>query len=218
MMTIPEILPYPEIPPTNTAQKLVVFIHGLGSDGHDLIALAPFFDNSLQDVHYISPHGVEPCDMAPYGRQWFSLMDRTPSIVQDLAVKNTPHLEEIIKNKQQDLGLTNKDTILIGFSQGTMIGTYLTLSQDEPFAALVAYSGRLIPPANISNKKTPICIIHGMDDEVVDVEESKKMAKFFDEEEIQNEILIIENLHHSIDNKGIKFASDFLSKHVKNEV
>lgn len=217
-MTIPEILPYPEIPSENKAKKLIVFIHGLGSDGNDLIALAPFFDNNLQDVHYISPHGIEPCDMAPYGRQWFSLMDRTPDVVKDLAAKNAPHIEAIIKDKQQDLGLTNKDTILIGFSQGTMIGTYLTLSQDEPYAALVAYSGRLIPPANISNKNTPICIVHGIDDEIVDVEESHNMSEFFDDQGIKNEILTIENLQHSIDNKGIKFAADFLNKYIKDEV
>lgn len=216
-MTIPEILPYPEILAENEAKKLVVFIHGLGSDGNDLIALTPFFQVQLQDAHYMSPHGVEPCDMAPYGRQWFSLLDRTPDVVKKLAAKNAPYLEQIIQDKQQELGLTNKDTVLIGFSQGTMISTYLTLSQDEPFAALIAYSGRLIPPEQIHNKDTPICIVHGVNDEIVSVDESYDMAEFFNQNNISNEILTIHNLDHSIDNEGIKFASNFLNKHLKNE-
>lgn len=217
-MTTPEILPYPEIPSENKAKKLVVFIHGLGSDGNDLIALTPFFQVHLQEAHYISPHGVEPCDMAPYGRQWFSLIDRRPDVIKNLAAQNAKHLEAIIQAKQKELGLSNKDTILVGFSQGTMIGTYVTLNQKEPYAALIAYSGRLISPAEIHNKDTPICIVHGMDDEIVLASESKDMADFLSKENIPNEMLIIDNLNHSINNEGIKFAANFLNNHLKNEV
>lgn len=215
-MIKPEILPYPEVPSEDKAQKLVVFLHGYGSDGNDLISLTPFFNIKLNHAHYISPHGVEPCEMAPYGRQWFSLNDRSPEVVKERAGENAKHIMSIIKEKQMELHLTNKDTILIGFSQGTMMGAYLTLIQDEPFAALVAYSGRLIPPPEVKNKNTPICIVHGMDDDLVRMEESEYMAEFLDKEGVTNEVKMIKNLHHSIDAAGIKFATEFLNKHIKS--
>lgn len=61
---------YPEIKSLNKkADKLVVMLHGVGSDGNDLISLVPYIQNSLPNCHFISPHAIEPYDMAPFGRQ-----------------------------------------------------------------------------------------------------------------------------------------------------
>ncbi len=222
-----EFLPYPEIFPDGDAEKLVVFLHGLGSDGHDLISLVPFFEEELKsqnsdtdtpspfhNTHFISPHGIQAYDMAPFGRQWFSLIDRTPGKIIELARNNTPYINEIIKKKQNELDLTNKDTIIIGFSQGTMIGIYLTLTQEHPYAAMIGFSGRLIRPERIINKNTPICLIHGKDDGVVEAIESDKMSDLFINEGIKCEKLIVPNLTHSIDSAGIRFASNFMNKYL----
>lgn len=194
------------------AKKLVVFLHGVGSDGHDLISLVPYIQNSLPDCHFISPHGIEAYDMAPFGRQWFSLRDRSAQTILKLAAQNSLLIEEIISQKQQELGLKHKDTILIGFSQGSMIGSYLTLTAKEPYAAMIAFSGRLIPPANITNTQTPICIIHGKDDDVVSANEADTFAEYCAKNNIVHDKLVINNLVHSIDDKGLKFALEFLKK------
>lgn len=115
------------------AKKLVVLLHGVGSNGHDLIKLVPYIQDDLPDCHFMAPHGVEPYDMAAHGRQWFSLQDRTPYVMKRLLGSNVASVTEIIKQKQMGLNLTNKDTILIGFSQGAMLAIYLTLIQTEPF-------------------------------------------------------------------------------------
>ena len=204
-------LPYPEVKAINEpAKKLLVFIHGLGSDGHDLISLVPFMQKALPDYHFISPHGIEPYDMAPFGRQWFSLSDRAPDRIMMLAGANIPLLAEIIKDKQEQMSLTNKDTVLVGFSQGTMMGLYLTLIQDEPFHAMIGFSGRLIPPPTCKNLHTPICLIHGERDEIVRAEELNHCLKYLDTHNIKNASLLIPNLAHSIDTKGIEFAIKFI--------
>ena len=204
---------YPEIKPLNDkASKLLVMLHGIGSDGNDLISLVPYIQKSLPDCHFVSPHAVEPYDMAPFGRQWFSLQDRTPATIMRLVATNIPLVLELIKNKQNELGLTNADTILFGFSQGTMMGIYLTLIQTEPFAAMVGFSGRLLPPPELKNKTTPFCIIHGEDD-VVYAKESANTAEYFKQNNIEYQLLIIPNLTHSIDASGMEFAVNFLKKH-----
>jgi phospholipase/carboxylesterase len=95
-----EILDYPEIKSANVkATKLMVLMHGLGSDGHDLISLAPFIQQHFPDYHFISPHGVEAFDMAPFGRQWFSLQDRDPEAIMELVKESSKKTREIIKKK-----------------------------------------------------------------------------------------------------------------------
>lgn len=203
---------YPEIASIEQpAKKLVVLLHGVGSDGHDLIGLVPYIKDDLPACHFISPHGIEPYDMAPYGRQWFSLQDRNPDIISKLLVKNISKLEDIIKQKQEELNLTNKDTIIIGFSQGTMIGLYLTLIQKEPFYCTVGFSGALIPPAEINNKTTPICLIHGELDDVVSVNEMYNASHYLSKYHIPHSGHKLTRLSHSIDGRGIEIAVNFVN-------
>ena len=202
---------YPEIKALNKkADKLVVMLHGVGSDGNDLISLVPYIQNSLPNCHFISPHAIEAYDMAPFGRQWFSLQDRTPATITKLVANNAPLAFKLIKDKQEQLGLTNADTILFGFSQGTMMGMYLTLIQEEPFAAMVGFSGMLLPPLELNNKVTPFCIIHGEQDDVVYAEESSNTSQYLTQNNIEHQLLIIPNLTHSIDASGMEFAVKFL--------
>ncbi|MGC0371889.1 MAG: hypothetical protein DGJ47_000590 [Rickettsiaceae bacterium] len=203
---------YPEIPAlSGKAKKLVVMLHGVGSDGNDLISLVPFINHDLKDYHFISPNGVEPFDMAPFGYQWFSLQDRSPEAILPQVIKNSSLVNKVIEDKQNELGLSNNDTILFGFSQGTMLSSYLTLSQNKPYHAMIGFSGRLIPSNGNINTKTPICLIHGLNDPVVDAEESKLFAQYCADHNIKHELKIIPNLSHSIDDSGIKFAINFLN-------
>ncbi|MDG1436502.1 MAG: prolyl oligopeptidase family serine peptidase [Rickettsiaceae bacterium] len=205
---------YSEIKPlSGTAKKLVVMMHGVGSDGNDLISLVPYIQNHLSDCHFFSPDAPEAYDMAPFGRQWFSLQDRTPPVILKLASANAPAALEMIKSKQAELGLTNSETILFGFSQGTMMGMYLALTETQPFAAMIGFSGKLLPPSELKNKKTPFCIIHGEQDDIVSVEESVYSEEYLKKNNIEYQSLTVPNLTHSIDAHGIEFAIKFLKKY-----
>ena len=190
------------------ANKLLVMLHGIGSDGEDLIGLVPFMQKSLPDYHFFAPNGVERYE--PSGYQWFSILDRSPKAIMQSVLTNTPQILNLIQSKQRELGITNTETVLLGFSQGTMIASYLTFSADEPYHAMVGYSGRLIPPPQLKNTSTPICIIHGEDDDIVEANESDVMQKYCNKHGISNQLKIIPNLKHSIDMSGIECALNFL--------
>jgi phospholipase/carboxylesterase len=207
-----EILPYPEVKALeNKPKRLIVFIHGLGSDGNDLISLVPLMQDDLPDCHFISPHGVEPFDNRPFGRQWFSMNNQTPQVIEKIIARNSAALYSIIEQKQSELNLTNKDTILIGFSQGTMIGIYLNLMQTEPFASVIGFSGRLIAPGECTNKTTPICLIHGELDDVININEMYNLEQYLSSHNIKHKTYKIPNLTHSINNFGINKAIDFIN-------
>ncbi|ADE30300.1 alpha/beta hydrolase [Rickettsia prowazekii] len=205
-------LEYPEVeskelPP----QKLVVLLHGVGSDGHDLIGLVPYIKNDLPNCHFISPHGIEDYDMMPYGRQWFSLRDRSPHIIAKLIANNISKLEDIIREKQTELNLTNKDTVIIGFSQGTIIGLYLTLIQQKPLFCTIGFSGALIPPMKVNNKLTPICLIHGELDQVINVSEMYNASNYLSKLNIEHSGHKLTSLAHSIDGRGLEIAINFIN-------
>ena len=203
-----QFLDYPEVASLNAIpEKLVVMLHGVGSDGNDLISLVPYIQKAMPTCHFISPHGVEAYDMAPFGRQWFSLQDRTPSTILNLIDNNVSLVRNLIEEKQKSLSLTNKDTILFGFSQGTMMGLYLTLTTKDPYAAIVAFSGKLIPPVNLANQQTPICLIHGKEDDVLSYKELEISADYLTKNNIKHKKLVIDNLTHSIDDKYLKNAN-----------
>ncbi len=194
-------------------KKLMIMLHGLGSNGEDLISLVPFLQQDLPDYYFTSPDAIEAYDMAPFGKQWFSLQNRDPAIIMRHVSNNRETIEDLILQKQQELSLTNKDTILLGFSQGTMIASYLTLNAKEPFLAMIGFSGRMLPTyVEKVNKNTPICLIHGLKDDVVSADESEKFAHYCQERNIPCEIKMIPNLRHSIDHQALEFALNFLKK------
>ena len=192
-------------------KQLLVFLHGVGSDGLDMIALAPFLQYHLPECHFFAPNGVERYDMASFGYQWFSLADRLFESISRCIEVNMPKIRQLIQVKQEQLGVSNKDTILFGFSQGSMVGIHLTLAAQEPYKAMLAFSGRRVVPSEVVNTKTPVCIVHGRDDEIIDYNEGNNLASYLNKHHIANKLLIIENLQHSIDHQGIEFAIQFLN-------
>ncbi len=189
---------------------LMVLLHGLGSNGDDLFSLAPYMAPKLPDTHFYSPDGIEACDMVPFGYQWFSLQDRSPHKLTQELERVTPVISKMIEDKAASLGLTKKDVILFGFSQGTMVSLSIALTSDEPYKAVLGFSGRLFMPANVRNTKTPICLIHGAEDDVVPAESLTHAKEALEKLGVKVADLMVPNLVHSIDMMGLEFAMKFL--------
>ena len=195
---------------TLPTKKLIVLLHGVGANGENMISLVPYMQTHLPSYHFFSPHGVEPYDMAPAGRQWFSLQDQRPHIMRSLMERNASALLAMIQHKQVALGLTNQDTIILGFSQGTMMGLYLTLMQEEPFLAAIGFSGLLIPPLQYINNTTPICLVHGMLDKVITVDAVDDAIQYLSTYQIPHISHKLPNLDHSINSQGLTYAVHFI--------
>ncbi|MDX1924152.1 MAG: dienelactone hydrolase family protein [Rickettsiaceae bacterium] len=206
-----------EIPPFsgNKAKKLVILFHGLASNGEDLLGLVPFFHKGLPDVHFYSPNGVEEFDMGPYGYQWFSLRDREYETVKQNVYKSEQKIISLIEKKLLELDLGYEDLTLIGFSQGAMLSLYLAHKLDKKIQSVVAFSGAFYPPEIVSNKSTPICLIHGMQDEVVSFDSLSQAENILREIGTQVEVHGLDNLGHSIDLRGIEIAQNFIIKHMR---
>jgi phospholipase/carboxylesterase len=207
----PELLPESGEP----AKQLVILLHGLGSDGNDLINLAPEFADALPDAHFISPDAPFACDMAPIGYQWFSLLNRDPELILDGVREAAPILDGFITEKLEELGLDDSNLALIGFSQGTMMALHTALRRENKIAGVLGYSGSLVGAEHLGREmqsKPQICLIHGDADEVVPFESLEFAENSLSEQDI--EIITHErpNLGHSIDYEGIEIGKKFLKR------
>jgi phospholipase/carboxylesterase len=199
---------------SGNATSLMVLLHGLGSNGDDLFNLVPYFRKSLPNTHFFSPNGIEPCDFTPFGYQWFSLQNRAEEAKLQELERVSPIISDLIEKKKTALNIAHENIILCGFSQGAMVSLYLALTSQKTFGAVIAFSGALIKPRTVYQTKTPIYLIHGMDDEVVPYDNMDLANKELRNLGIDTAALGIPNLSHSIDMKGIQMASEFIHTRV----
>ena len=199
-------------PKSGKVKYLMVLLHGVGSNGDDLFNLVPYLADNLEDIYFYSPNAIEECDMAPFGYQWFSLQDRNPSVMKSELERVAPEIKKMISDKAKELSLDDSKVILFGFSQGSMTAMYLALSNKNPYHSVIATSGALIEPSKVQNTRTPICLIHGKEDEVVPFEAMEVVSSRLKELNCEIETLSIDNLAHSIDMQGIRKTIEFIKK------
>ncbi len=92
-------------PKSRNAKQLVVFLHGYGADGSDLIAIAKQWQDFMPDAAFVSPDASEPCSQAPSGRQWFPLTMRDPNERWVGVNKAAPVLDAFLDAELQRHGL-----------------------------------------------------------------------------------------------------------------
>ena len=209
-----------EFRPTSGAapKQIVILLHGLGSDGRDLLGLAPEFAASLPDAVFVSPDAPFDCDMAPPGMmsgyQWFSLRDWRPENILRGAKEAAPILMDFIRAQLAKYNLPASKLALVGFSQGTMMSLFTGPRYDEPIAGVLGYSGAMIGEKELGPDahRIPVHLIHGDIDTVVPV-----MAYYHAKEALSGLGFPVSGhtspaLMHSIDDRGLRSGAEFLKK------
>ena len=208
----------PRVAPADggAARGLVILLHGYGADGDDLIGLAPCWADGIPHVGFIAPHAPFPCEMAPVGRQWFSLGDRSSESMLAGTREAARALDQFIDNELQRHDLPPHRLALVGFSQGTMMSLFVALRRPEPIAGVVGYSGRLIGPALLAGETRttpPVTLVHGSADEMVPATALQEAETALTAAGIAVTATLRPGLGHAIDPPGLQIGLDFL-RHV----
>jgi phospholipase/carboxylesterase len=194
-------------------RQLVILLHGLGADGNDLIGLAPYWARLLPTAEFLSPNAPFPCDMAPYGYQWFSSLDRSPEAVLGGVRAAAPILDGFIDETLAQRGLTDSDLALVGFSQGTMMSLFVGLRRPQPAAGIVGFSGRLIAPDLLTaelRSRPRILLVHGTDDPLVPYGSLAAAETALKAAGVPIESVTCPGVGHSIDEEGLRRGGLFL--------
>ena len=196
-------------------RALVVLLHGLGADGNDLIGLAPYWAPHLPHVEFVSPNAPFPCDMAPYGRQWFSLQDRSPDAVLAGVRMAWGILDGFLDAELARTGLAADRLALVGFSQGTMMSLFTGPRRAERIAGIVGYSGRLVGAEALAaelKSRPPATLVHGDADEILPVSSLPEAVKGLEAAGIEVASTVRPRLGHSIDETGLRIGLEFLRR------
>ena len=194
-------------------RQLVVLLHGVGADGQDLVGLAPMLARDLPHARFVAPDGPEPCDLAPYGRQWFSLQDRRPERMLAGIVRTAPLLDAFLDEELARYGLTDADLALLGFSQGTMMSLHVGPRRPRAMACILGFSGALVGGEALPDEarsRPPVMLVHGDADDVVPVQALFGAMDALQAAEIPVQWIVRPGLPHSIDPEGIAAGGRFL--------
>ena len=118
-------------PAREPATHLVVLCHGYGSDGNDLIGLAPHWRGLLPGAAFVSPNAPDRCDQNPGGYQWFPLSRLDPHETLKGAEGAAPQLNALLDAELARLNLSGERLALVGFSQGTMMSLHVGLRRTD---------------------------------------------------------------------------------------
>ncbi|HEY6254263.1 MAG TPA: phospholipase [Xanthobacteraceae bacterium] len=202
------------------ARQLVVFLHGYGADGNDLIEIGRAWQPLLPHCAFVSPHAPERCGQAPVGRQWFALTFRDPDERWIGVNKAAPILDRFLDAELAHWGLPPSALALVGFSQGTMMALHVGLRRQTAPRAIVGYSGLLVEPPQAQAEKfiaeirsrPPLLLVHGDRDELIPVQALFHAANGLAELGLPVAWHVSAGIGHGIDQDGLRYGGEFLRK------
>jgi len=216
----------PRIQPSGgRASALVVFLHGYGADGNDLIEIGRQWRALLPNAAFVAPNAPERCPGAPMGRQWFALANRPPDDPSGAAerwsgaVKARGAIDAFLDAELERFGLDDSKLALVGFSQGTMMALHVGLRRPLAPAAILGYSGMLVGPERLGEAKArdkrgappPVLMIHGDQDPLIPIDAMFMAGDALAAADIPTQWHVSFGVGHGIDAGGLRQGGQFVA-------
>jgi len=170
-------------PQSGDIRSAVVFLHGYGANGADLLGLADPLADHLPDTLFVAPDAPENCVGTPFGYQWFPIpwIDGSSEEESSRGMQQAGEdLNAFLDALMVDEDLLPEQVCLFGFSQGSMMSLHVAPRREDPVAGIVAFSGRLLEPELLADEvqsRMPILLVHGDQDDVVPVQSLPQAAE-----------------------------------------
>jgi phospholipase/carboxylesterase len=202
--------------PVGQVRSIVVFVHGYGADGADLLGLAQPLAPHLPHTAFYAPNAPEPCAGNPFGFQWFPipwLDGSSEQAAHDGLEAASADFNAFLDGIMATEGVGPEALALVGFSQGTMISLHVAPRRDVPFAGVVGFSGRLLEADRLEGETTarpPVLLVHGDADEVVPISSLSDAADALDDAGFEVYAHVSKGTAHGIAHDGLSLALSFL--------
>lgn len=202
-------------PRSSTAPKqIVLLLHGYGSNGADLISMAPHWQTLLPDALFLAPNAPQRTGYGE-GYQWWPLHGFSPQALAAGAAQAQPAIDAFVDRKLAQYGLSDADLAIVGFSQGTMMALQVGLRRAAPPACIIGYSGMFVGAAGVAPAaRPPVLLVHGAADPVVPVGALVTAKAGLSALGIEAETHISPGVGHTVDPAGIRLGGDFAARHL----
>jgi phospholipase/carboxylesterase len=210
----------PRMPPAGGAKAdaLVILLHGYGSNGADLISLAPYWKDALPRAAFVAPNAIEPVPQAPGGYQWFPISQLDPQLMEQGARSAAQSVDRFIDRELERAGLDDSRLALVGFSQGTMMALHVGLRRKRPPAAILGFSGVLVAGRQLKDEMTakpPVLLVHGSEDPMIPVTAMFDSAEALAAAGHGAQWHVSYGVPHSIGPDGLELGGAFLASTLK---
>ena len=198
------------------SDSLVVFLHGYGADGADLLNLADSLKIHLPNTIFMSPDAPNKSTMNPFGYEWFPIPRLDGSSLENAKKgrdEATKELNLFLNEIKENTGIPFERIFLFGFSQGCMMSLHLAPRKNEKIAGVIGIAGMLMQPELLEKEavqKPPILLVHGDEDDVVPYEELNLAADTFVKANFEVYTLTSKGAGHSITEDGLRAALQFI--------
>ena len=194
-------------------KQLVILLHGYGADGNDLIGLAPVLAPLMPDAVFHAPNAPYPCDGNPMGFQWFPINRLDPASRLAGTRSAAPFVDAFLDDTMAKYGLDESRTVLVGFSQGTMMSLHVGLRRAKQLAGIVGFSGAFAGAETLKDElksRPPVLLVHGDADEMLPHQLTEEAAVALRANGIEVAVHIAPGIGHGIDQSGLSHAARFL--------
>ncbi len=194
-------------------RQIVILIHGYGSNGADLLSLAPYWYQHLPNALFVAPNAPEPCPGLPGGFQWWALETFDRAALAAGVARAAPKLDAFVDAQLAAHGLTERDLVLIGFSQGTMMALHVGPLRARRIAGIIGYSGVLADPHTAGVRtKPPVLLVHGDADPVVPIAGFHRSVAELQAMRFDLETHVSIGLGHGVDAQGLDLGLKFIRR------
>ena len=200
------------------AKSLVVFVHGYGADGADLLDIGDVLARHLPGAAFVSPDAPEKCVNNPFGFQWFPIpwLDGSTEAAAKVGMaQSVKDLNAFLDKRLEEYGLTPDALALVGFSQGAMMSLHIAPRRTDRMAGVVAISGRLLVPETLEAEaqvKPPVLLMHGDQDQVVPFQDMTLAGNALVDAGFETYGHVMRGMGHGISQDGLSVALQFLSE------
>lgn len=204
-------------PLSGVTRSVVVFLHGYGANGADLLGLADPLGEHLPDTLFVAPDAPENCAGAPMGYQWFPIPWIDGSSEEESMRGMNASIEDL--NAFLDALMVDEDVlpeqvVLFGFSQGTMMSLHVAPRREDAVAGIVAFSGRLLSPDTLKDEvvsRMRVLLVHGDADDVVPPQSLPEAAEALDQAGFKDVFAhIMKGTGHGIAPDGLSVSLAFM--------
>lgn len=205
-------------PLSGVTKSVVVFLHGYGANGADLIGLADPLGQHMPDTLFVAPDAPEGIPGMPFGLQWFPIpwIDGSSEEESERGMMAaTEDLNAYLDALMVDEDVLPEQVVLFGFSQGTMMALHVAPRREDEVAGIVAFSGRLLSPELLKDEvisRPPVLLIHGDADDVVPPQSLPQAAEALQDAGWQDVYAhIMKGTAHGIAPDGLQVALAFMT-------
>ncbi|MGV3619448.1 MAG: alpha/beta hydrolase [Archangium sp.] len=197
---------------TQGRERLMVVLHGVGSNADNMMSVAAALSRMAPDADVLVPDGLFPWSGGPGAREWYSLVNITDAEraarVEPAGVAVSAWLDEELQKRSLD----GSKLIVVGFSQGAGIAEWLAVRR-SPAPTVVALSGRFFEATNTKAAKgARALLVHGTDDRVVPLSYGQSAFSQLQLRGVETELEVISGLGHSVDERVLARVKQYLTR------